>query len=392
MWNQRHSPSRLARVSLLTRVVLLAGLLPVAAACSDATSAGAPGRIPTFEGTMDLEFGEAYGEDPYLFSRVESIVEDASGRLLVADMQTHEVRVFDSEGGFLFRFGGPGEGPGELTQPCCLAFGPEGMLWVRESARYSVFRLGGATAEYDRGVRIAHVGIGMVSPVTFDAGGRLIDIGVVMVDGGAGVARLHRGPGDAADTVMMADSEKQATGSATVEAMFGDTPVQLFVYQPFGPRYVHSHGPGGVWAEVATSEYSVTLHNPDGTVSRIEGPPLPGPPLSRSERERAQATIDRDLQRTGTRDHPFGIPDRKPPVAGIFFDRTGRLWVEKTAAEGDEMQEADVYAGTELVARYRWPRRVRTGTVPWVTGSMLYGTTADSLGVQRVARVGFGAR
>ncbi len=61
----------------------------------------------------------------------------------------------------------------------------------------------------------------------------------------------------------------------------------------------------------------------------------------------------------------------------------------KTAAGGAEMTEADVYQDGVLVARYRWPGRVRAGALPWVTESALYGTTTDSLGVQRAARVRF---
>ena len=171
--------------------------------------------------------------------------------------------------------------------------------------------------------------------------------------------------------------------------MIGDPPATFFVHQPFGPRWVHAHGPGGAWAEAVTSEYSVTLHHPDGTVSRVEAAQLLGPRLSPSEHEWAQAYIDRDFQRFDLRDHPFGIPDRKPPLADIFFDRSGRLWVEREGAEGDEMREADVYAGSALVARYRWPRRVSVGNVPWATESALYGTTRDSLDVRRVARVRF---
>ena len=357
--------------------------------CSEGSIERSPDGVPTFRGMVDLEFGEVDGDDPYLFTRIESIVEDTRGRLIVADLQSHEVRVFGSEGDFLFRFGGQGEGPGELTQPCCLAFGPDGKLWVRESTRYSVFRLGDATAEYDSGARIAHVGIGMVAPITFDAAGRLVDIGSLMTEAGGATARFHHGSDGAVDTVMMAGPEKYAMGSTTVERMIGDTPVGFFVYQPFGPLWLHAHSPGGAWAEAVTSEYSVTLHHPDRTVTGVEGPQVPGPPLSPSELEWAQAWIDRDLQRFDLRNHPFEIPDRKPPLADIFFDRSGRLWVEKTGAEGEEMREADVYAGSALVARYRWPRRVSVGDVPWVTESILYGTTSDSLDVRRVARVRF---
>lgn len=348
--------------------------------------------VPTFHGTIDLEFGEIEGEDPYLFTRIESMVEDTRGRLIVADLQSHEIRVFDSEGDFLFRFGGQGEGPGELTQPCCVAFGPDGNLWVRESTRYSVFQLDDVSAEYGGGARIAHGGVGMVAPVTFDAEGRLVDIGPVTTEDGPVVARFHHAPGGAVDTVPLADPARQATGSTTVERVIGESLVTFYVRQPFGPLWIHAHGPSGVWAEAVTSEYSVTLHHPDGTVSRVEGPQLSGPRLGPSERERARATVAGDLRRLGLRGHPFGIPDRKPPLADIFFDRSGRLWVEKASTEGDEVREADVYAGSALVARYRWPRRVSVGSVPWVTESVLYGTTRDSLDVRRVARVRFEPR
>ncbi len=357
--------------------------------CSEGGIERSPGDVPIFHGMVDLEIGEIEGEDPYLFTRIESIVEDTRGRLIVADLQSHEIRVFGSEGDFLFRFGGQGEGPGELTQPCCLAFAPDGTLWVRERSRYSAFRLDDASAEYDRGVRIAHGAVGMVAPVTFDTEGRLVDIGPITTEGGPVVARLHHGSDGAVDTVFLADAEKQAVGTTTVERVIGESRTTFYVRQPFGALWIHAHGPGGAWAEAVTSEYSVTLHQPDGTVSRVEGPQVPGPRLGPSERERAQAAVDRDLQRFGLRDHPFGIPDRKPPIADIFFDRSDRLWVEKTSGEGDEMREADVYAGSALVARYRWPRRVSVASVPWVDESVLYGTTRDSLNVQRVARVRF---
>ena len=57
-----------------------------------------PDEVPTFLGSVDLEFGENDGDDPYLFTRIGSIVADPGGRLIVADLQSHEVRVFGPEG------------------------------------------------------------------------------------------------------------------------------------------------------------------------------------------------------------------------------------------------------------------------------------------------------
>ena len=375
----------------LALVVALAHLATTGCADEDSNAeAGALDAVPTYQGTVDLEFGDVDGDDPYLFTRIGGIAEDAPGRLIVADMQSHEIRVFDPEGRFLFRFGGPGEGPGELTYPWCLAFGPDGALWVRESTRYSAFQLEEAGAEYVRGQQIAHFSQGMVAPITFDAEGRLVDIGSTNTpEGGSVMTRFHVGADGVASEVPMADPERQATGSTTVDRMFGEMAVSMFIYQPLGPLWIHAHGRGGAWAEAITSEYVVNLHHADGTASRIEGPPLAGAELSPAEQDWAQDRIDRDLQRLELDEHPFTIPDRKPPLGAIYFDRSGRLWIERTAAADNQSREADVYEGDTLVARYRWPRRVGPGDVPWASESLLYGITTDSLDVQRVARVRF---
>ena len=301
-------------------------LLNIGSACGEADDASAPVAVPILEGTVDLEFGEIEGDDPYLFTRVGSVVEDTEGRLIVADKETDEVRVFDSRGYFVFRLGGPGEGPGELNGPCCLAFAPDGALWVRESTGFSAFRLETAGATFQGGMRSAHGNAGMDAPVTFDPLGRLVDVTEFRTsDGAYAMARLHMDE----------------------------------------------------------------VHSPDGAVFEIVGPPGPGPRLSDDERLYGEEWIDRDLARIDGNFHPFDVPERKPPLADLFFDQSGRLWVEKTVADGAEMREADVYADSILVARYRWPSRVIPGVAPWATESVLLGTTRDELGVQRVARVRF---
>ena len=373
-----------------TRLALAAFLAQTGSACSDAPDPAAPPDVPIFEGTIDLEIGEIDGDDPYLFTYIGSIVEDDRGRVIVADIRTSEIRVFERDGRFAFRFGGPGEGPGELTEPCCLEFDPDGALWVRESTRYSAFRLDSASAEYERGLGSPNPSVVAMGPFTFGADGQLVDIGPVFGgEDGSVQVRFHTRAGGGVDTVILAGPERQHISQATVPRMFGNFQGIVYLNQPYGPTWVHAHAPGGAWAEAITSEYSINYHHPDGTVSRIEGPVFQGPALSPEERTGAQTQIDRELQRADITDHPFGIPDHKPPLAGMFFDRDGRLWIEKTVADGEQMREADVYDGTTLAARYRWPYRVGAWPTPWATESRLYGVTVDSLGVQRVARVRF---
>lgn len=347
--------------------------------------------VPTFEGTIDLEIGRLDGDDPFLFSYILDVAADEQGRVLVADRDAAEIRVFEPDGGFAFLLGGHGEGPGEFGDLCCMHFAPDGELWVRESARYSVFRLDSESAEYLTGLRSPHPGhVGLMAPFAFDMDGDLVSVGPVRGDDDVSVyARLSVHPDGAVDTIIMADAERQSASQATVPFSRAGISGHMYLHQPFGPQWIHAHANGGAWAEMVTGEYSINYHHPDGTVSVIEGPAFQGPPLTENNRTWAQEWIDRQIERADIDKHPFDIPDRKPPLSRMFFDRAGRLWIEKTAAAEASMHEADVYDGTTLVARYRWPIRIRDNPGPWVTESTLYGVTADSLGVQRVARVHF---
>ena len=86
-------------------------------------------------------------------------------------------------------------------------------------------------------------------------------------------------------------------------------------------------------------------------------------------------------------DMPFTVPERKTPVRTLRFARTGTLWVFVSTADG-EPQLADVYdrSGT-LVHRVRWPPGIdlRNG---YFDATKALGVRTDSLGVQRVVRLG----
>ena len=374
-----------------------AAVFLVATGCSEVEDAyvSLP-EVPTFEGTIDFEIGQIDGDDPYLFSAIQDIAVDEQGRVIVADRQSIEIRVFEPDGTFAFDFGGPGEGPGEFGDLCCLQFAPDGELWVRESARYSAFVLGSAGAEYQRIIRTPHPGIiGLMAPFTFDTEGNLVSVGPVRGDDdtvASLMARLRVLADGVVDTVVMAEAERQSVSQATVPFERETIRGLAYLHQPFGPQWIHAHANGGTWAEAITADYSINLHHPDGTVSVIQDPVLEGPPLSGDDREWAQSRIDRERDRTGVTVHPFEIPDRKPPLDDMFFDRAGRLWVVRTLATGETVREADVWDGTTLVAHYRWPSRIRDYPTPWATESALYGVTADTLGVQRAARVRFDRR
>lgn len=373
-------------------VPLCASILLGVAACTggDVPAPAPEADVPTFEGSVDLEIGEVEGDDPYLFSRVFAIAADPGGRILVADGPAHEVRVFGPDGEFLFSLGGEGDGPTEFRRPFRVGFSPEGELWVGHEPRYTAFELEETGATYLRTVRRPFAGQLGGHPVVFDAEGRLVDLGLLPGPEGRFIdGRIHLNPDGSADTVEVLEPEAAAEGRMSVEFTRDGFQGFMYFHQPYGPQWLQAYGPGGVWASAVSSAYEIELHDPTRTVTQLVGPSDPGPLLTPDEVESAQERLEGDAERGNLDEPPFDVPERKPPLSALFFDRSGRLWVQKAAAGGDETIEADVYEGTTLVARYRWPRRVRAGMSPWVTETELYGTTTDELGVQRVARVRF---
>lgn len=381
----------------LTGLVILLGLAS-GAGCGtgeDPVSDAGETSAPLYRGEVELRIGQVTGDDAYLFGRIGGVVPDSEGRLFVADHQANEIRVFGADGGFLFRFGRQGEGPGELVRPCCMAFGPDGALWVRDGGnnRFSVFRISGDTARFDRTVSMQHQSAGLWAPVTFDRIGRPIDVGMrTSGQGDPQRVRLHLGADGSVDSVVQVPSPPpERIGQHRVVRETEGGRARLYVNQPFGPRHLIAHGPKGRWARAVSSEYRVMVHRPDGRTDTIARPDATGPALSEAERGQARERLDEltDWAGVSPGDLPFGIPDRKPPLRALAFDTAGRLWVERSVPEGSD-RVADVYSTElELAARHRWPSEVALGPESWLGVRELVGVSRDTLAVERVVRVRF---
>ncbi len=145
-------------------LLLFAGLL-VAAACESSADTELPGGVPFLEedsagvrvattlGTRarspvgwvvdavpEYQVGELDGEEPYLFTTIEGAHQLPDGRVVVVDRSSCELRFFGTDGVFLKRTGGRGEGPGEFRQYCALAPSADvDSLFVYDIGRLSVF-------------------------------------------------------------------------------------------------------------------------------------------------------------------------------------------------------------------------------------------------------------
>lgn len=349
--------------------------------------------VPRTVARVTLQIGQVDGEGPDVFGRIGGLLADADGRIIVADYQASEVRVFTADGEHSFSFGREGSGPGEMAEPCCMAFSPDGHLWLRDGGnhRYSGYRLRDTTAEFVEQREMAHADANYWAQLSFGSDGTLIDVGHrVAVDGEFQLARLfltpdgREVPPEVAPTPAPSEIGLHSMKRETEGGQFWS-----FVSQPFGPRQVVAHGPNGVWAHGISSDYAISLITSSSTIEVAR--PGAGPTLSQREREAAAQAFERQLQGTGSRisDLPFGIPVHKPAVRSLFFDSTGHLWVERSVPDG-ESRVADVWSlNGELVGEVEWPADVSLGLPGWVGHNSALGIRTDALGVQYVVRIEF---
>ena len=63
-----------------------------------------------------VSIGKVDGEEPYLLNGARDATILSDGRIVVANLGTNELRVFDARGTHVVTWGGSGEGPGEFTE------------------------------------------------------------------------------------------------------------------------------------------------------------------------------------------------------------------------------------------------------------------------------------
>ncbi|GMV07270.1 MAG: hypothetical protein AMXMBFR53_35450 [Gemmatimonadota bacterium] len=344
--------------------------------------------VPTLRGRVTLRIGDAFGAEEYAFGKVSGVVPVGGGRIAIADAQASEVRIFGPDGRYLYTATKSGQGPTEVAQPCCLKRGPDGALWIRDTgnARYLVVDLAPTGAATRGTVRMVHAFAGMWAAPAF-RGDTLIDVGADFDPAyGPRVKRFFVTPDG-----RVARSE---TGAQPPATELGDVQLStsrglLYFAQPYGAKYLVAHGRDGIWAEAVTSMGRVTLHRPDGGSLTVETGIALGPALSRGERRAAEEALGRHRRRAGAQAGQLSmtLPARKPPLAALYFDESGRLWVQQSVGDGAD-EEALVYSTAgALVERRVWPSGISFADIGFPGGSSGFGVQRDALDVEQVVRV-----
>lgn len=332
----------------------------------------------------DLRLGAVEGASPELFGRVADIEVDDVGRIYVLDADAAEVRAFGPDGAHLRTFGRRGEGPGELSRPQSLAWGPEDGLWVVDMGnhRYSVFDTGGALVDEKR--RFAD---GQVAPWpgTVLDDGRVVE---VSLQGGRMTYTVHDPRGTILDTVALPAFEASRFVHTTESSRVSvGVPYAPYLFLVFDPR-------GHLWTGVS-DDYRIVQRSLEGGDSlRIVRRAYDPVPVTDLERTVALENLDwfRDQ---GGRVDASRLPEHHRAFTRFHVDRRGYLWVEPvTPRQGATIREelsrprTTVFDVFDVGGRYLG--RLEAGMAlrfVRITASHVYGVTVDEVGVQHVVRL-----
>jgi len=126
-------------MSLKKNLLLILTLLMVFAGCvgGDSSESGDNQFTSLPEYTLEQVL-ELSGKDDVLLGRPNSVVFDSAGNLLVMDLATYSVHVFDDEGIYQTSFGSQGEGPGEFQQPMRMLLTKQDTLYINDNIRGSL--------------------------------------------------------------------------------------------------------------------------------------------------------------------------------------------------------------------------------------------------------------
>jgi hypothetical protein len=319
----------------------------------------------------------------------DGIVATEKGVTYLLDAGSASILRINPSGDSIRSVGQPGEGPGDLGDPCCLGFvGTSSALLIYEEAnrRYSTFdegltfvgsvgvkwnRLGSIGSVQLANRHILHPRIaftGLADPnhpqlLWLDSSGTVVDSELVRLPSPMIPVRAHFDIG-------------KGTG--------------MMLEQPFGGTLRYAVSRNGDFAVANSATYLILLRKPDGSIAELRGPAMEGAAVTSDERQKMHDRLEKGLKQFGKRvsDLPFPIPEHHAPLKAVFFDADARLWVRyRRSSDAEDM--SDIYAPT---GEKLWSVRVPTSLVlaPMsIRGFDGLGVATDESGFASVIRLRF---
>ncbi len=352
----------------------------------------------------ELRIGTVEGDVEYQFGQIGLVAIDSRDRIFVLDAQARNVRVFSPDGVYEQTIGQPGAGPGELGAPVAALFmGPGDTLLVPDLANQRVNRyapdgtsLGSFPLLIENGIPMSIVATrsGVVAeqvrPLSLSdiSAPDSMDVIVTLATDGSVLDTLTRFPRGGDINISERGARRRLFASEPVWTLSDD--MELFL---------------GV-----TSEYRISVFDPEGNLRRIVTKPSEPLPITERDKEMMWEVIEQQIRALvpaqaftqvmeQTR-QTITFADFFPAFVSMSIGPNGSIWVQhlRPPAQVPE-EELATYDMTQDIGSRDWDvfdpdgRYLGIVTMPprftprLILGGRIYGVWRDDLDVQYVIRL-----
>lgn len=327
--------------------------------------------------------------DEYQVGLVSGVLRTGTGTVIISDRVLNWVRAFNDQGRLLWSLESVGQGPGDISVPCCLAPAGGGGFWLGElgNRRWSRFTASGEAVAFVESVKMP----GVLEPPPEATG--------IVGSNLQHVSRRSGPPGSrASSTVRLVDTKGIIVAERVVLHPTPDSLVfvelskriaggksRIRLVPPFAPQYVLSFSSGGSSARALSSHYDIEVLDAAGRRTARIRREVVVTAVTRQEADSARVAYEEQVMAYKAEEPPpIHIPSRKPPIVSLAFDRDGRLWVERAVAHRAKRRAADLFDQQgRWLATATWPAAVSHWTAA-TSGWSGFGTRVDSDGVVEV--------
>lgn len=284
-----------------------------------------------------VSIGKREGEVPYLFASATDATILRDGRIVVVDMASDELRVFDALGSHLATWGGQGEGPGEFIDLYHVDRWPGDSVAAGDYRRESI-TVFDSDGKFGRIVRLES------DPSPWDLRA-FFALGLYMVTGEGSVLVSRQPHGSDEVDIAILDGDGIRRGSLGRHPGWPSLVQRgMVLYQPIFSRSLAVEP----WAELVviapTDRSEIRAFTHTGTLARIvrlgQEPRAP-------ERAHIDAYIEAQVSRVSSEDadhrarlrrdyNSVPVAERLPVFTSVISDALDHLWVEEYEVPGEE--------------------------------------------------------
>ncbi len=271
------------------------------------------------------------GEDEdFFFGTISRIHQDKAGKIYILDGQLCQVHVLNGDGELLTSLGSEGDGPGEMRGPGDFYVSPDGTVNILQSFPGKIVKI--AADGTPAGTTDFTVD-GVKAPFGVLIRGLETEKGLYL----GGIQMEFGGTGQSKQNYFLSFCDKDGGQIDRLVKKLHVIDYSDFRMEENAMDFAWARmdiGPSGqLFIANSRNEYSISVMDPDGTVTRIINRTYQAAPRTERQKEIAEQIIDAIAKYHPVPLRSKEIEKTEPAIGGFSVMNDGRIWVQASVSD-----------------------------------------------------------